>query len=372
MTLPACDLSWVPEEKEDRMTSNIKLAAPRTLLVAALALNACGNLTEGNIDEPIGALTLVSTDSSPSMPVAATATPESITGSGSIGAVTIVNFPLGFGTYDIAIAPDGTPWFQGNSIMHVASDDTVSAVPYGGGPSGLVFDGKGALWQNGLCRFDITSQQFQTYTVPAPLSRPTSIAADDQGNIWLTGGDSNVVGRLDASNRVYVVANEAAPTPITVTLGGLALSSDGQVFVSDYAQGRIGRVQAAQFAWTDLGGDLNAPSGLTAGDDGAIWFVSLGHPNEVGHVDRDGSLHAFSLPDWPSPLSDKSGSRIVRGPDGAFWFTLMERHQLGRVDANGDLSFIQLVDTRYPVALAFDPAGRLWFTYDGGIARVEF
>ncbi len=359
------------------MTSIIKLTTPRALLLAALALNGCGNLTEGNVDQPIGALTLVSTESATQTPVAATSSRESITGTGSIGAVTIVNFPLGYAAYSIAIAPDGTPWFQGNSLTHVATDDTISSVPYSGGLTALVSDGAGGLWTNdwepaGLSRFDIASQQFQTFTAPAPLSRPTSLAGDHQGNMWIAGGDTNVVGRLDSSNHVYVVANEGAPTPITLTLGGMAVSTDGQVFVSDYAQGRIGRVQAAQFVWTDLGGDVNAPSGLTAGDDGAIWFTSLGHPNEVGHVDRDGTLHAFPLPDWPTTLSDKTLSAIVPGPDGSFWFTLPERNQLGRVDASGNLSFVQLIDTRYPESLAFDPAGRLWFTYDGGIARVEF
>jgi streptogramin lyase len=371
------------------MTSTFKLTAPRTLLLlAALALDACGNLTEGSVDQPIGALTLLSTTSSTQMPVTAPITMESTSGTDPIGPVTIVNIPLN--SSGLAIAPDGTVWTgtgsltipgPGASFFHVASDDTVTSIPCPDNvfPGAPISDGIGALWSMtenapgpGLVRFDLGSQQFQTYMAPNPVSRPTGMVSDQQGNLWLSGGDSDVVGRVDATHHVYVVANENAPVPLTVTTGGLAVSSDGQVFVSDYAQGRIGRVQGGKFVWTDLGGDLNAPSGLTVGADDAVWFVSLGHPNEVGRVDRDGSLQAFPLPDWPTTLSDKSQSAITRGPDGSFWFTLPERQQLGRVDANGNLSFITLTDTIYPGTLAFDPAGRLWFSYDGGIARVEF
>jgi streptogramin lyase len=359
------------------MTSTIGLTAPRALLAAALALSACGNLTAGNADQSIGALTLVSTETTTQTPVAAAPLRESVTGSGSIGPVTIVSFPLGTAAYNMTIGPDGMPWFQADSLMHVASDDTITSVPYGGGPTSVVYDGAGGLWMPnwntpGLDRLDVASQQYQSYKAPSPLSRPTAVASDQHGQIWMSGGDTDAVGRLDATNHLYVVASEDAPTPITLTTAGLAVSTDGQVFVSDYAQGRIGRVQAGQFVWTDLGGDLNAPSGLAAGDDGAVWFTSMGRPNEVGRVDRDGTLHAYSLPDWTGILSDKALGTIARGPDGAFWFTQGERQQLGRVDANGNLSYITLTDTTYPIALAFDSAGRLWFTYDGGIARVEF
>jgi virginiamycin B lyase len=223
----------------------------------------------------------------------------------------------------------------------------------------------------GVSRLDTTTFDLQTYTVPAPLSRPTTVASDGQGGIWLGGGNQPIVGRVDTTNQVFVLAAESAPAPITVSTGGVAIASDGRVFISDYDGGRIGRVQGSGFAWTDLGGAINAPSGLTAGDDGSVWFVSLGQPNEVGRVAHDGTFQAYPLPAADQPASEKSAGEIVRAPDGAFWFTLPEQAQLGRVDGNGQLSFIQLDAGILPRGLAFDPSGRLWFTADPGFGRIE-
>ncbi len=61
----------------------------------------------------------------------------------------------------------------------------------------------------------------------------------------------------------------------------------------------------------------------------------------------------------------------MRAPDGSFWFALPERAQLGRVTADGQLTFIQLADQTLPIDLAFDPSGRLWFTMVTGFGRIE-
>src|SRR6185437_2027268 len=219
-----------------------------------------------------------------------------------------------------------------------ASDDTVAylQMPSGGGLApAIVSDGLGTMWMANwdptaaMLRLDATTDDMQLFAVPNPLSRPSAVASDGQGGIWMSGGDQPVVGRLDSTNHVFVVAAESAPAPITVSTAGIAIASDGGIFVSDYDQGRIGHVQGTGFAWTDVGGSAAAPSGLCAGDDGSVWFVSLGGPNEVGRVDADGTLHAFPLPASTAVLSTKSVSTIARAPDGSFWFTLPERGQLG-------------------------------------------
>ncbi len=103
----------------------------------------------------------------------------------------------------------------------------------------------------------------------------------------------------------------------------MAVASDGQVFVSDYEKGRIGRVVGTRFEWTDIGPHA-ALSGLAADGDGSVWFVSLGQPNQVGRVDAQGKLTTYALPFWPNADVYTYGSAMARAPAGSFWFTVPE------------------------------------------------
>jgi streptogramin lyase len=354
------------------------------LLLSSLALGACGNLTDGKGQTPTGVLTLLS--SSPTGPALSDGTAQRtpVTGTGSIGTVTLVTFSvqLSVAVDAVAIASDGSAWFTNyGNLVRVGTDDTVWIMPMAPGAGyapALVSDGVSAVWManwdpiQGIGRLDPSTGNMQLFDVPSPLSRPAAVASDGKGGIWMSGGDQPIVGRVDSTNHVFVLASETAPPPITVSTLGLAIASDGTVFVSDYDQGRIGRVQRTGFLWTDVGGSDAAPSGLAAGDNGSVWFVSLGATNEVGRVDADGTLHAYPLPAATTTISDKSASTIARAPDGAFWFTLPDREQLGRVTADGQLSFIQLATNSLPRGLAFDQKGRLWFTSVPGFGRIEF
>jgi virginiamycin B lyase len=351
-------------------------------LLFGFILGGCGDLTEGNVKQPIGALTLMSSSQTTFSPKDSSIQRSSVTGTGSIGTVALASFSvdLDIAVDTVAIAPDGTAWFSNSGrLLRVAADDSVTEVQMPSGEnfaSSMVSDGVSALWManwgdKGVGRLDPLTGELQFFSVPSPLSRPTAVTSDGHGGIWLTGGDRPIVGRVDAMNQVFVVASQSAAPPITISTGDVAIASEGRLFISDYDQGRIGRVQGTGYLWTDMG-NAAAPSGLAAGDDGAVWFTSLGRPNEVGRVDGEGTLTAYTLPAWPTQLSDKSISAIARAPDGAFWFTLPERSQLGRVDANGNLSFIQLTTPTLPRVLAFDPSGRLWFTTNQGWGRIEF
>ncbi|MFL5306573.1 MAG: hypothetical protein ACJ8F1_15255 [Polyangia bacterium] len=340
-------------------------------------------MTEGNSTQPIGALSLLSSSDNALMPIESTVQRSTVTGSGSIGTVTVVSFSvaLDVAVDAVAIAPDGAPWFtKYGQLVRVGADDKVGILnmPSGAGYApAITSDGTGALWmtnwapQRGIGRLDPVTGDLRLFAIPDPLSRPTAVGSDGHGGIWLTGGDRPIVGRLDAKNHVFVVAAENVPAPITIETSGVAVASDGQVFVSDYEKGRIGRVVGTRFEWTDIGPHA-APSGLAADGDGSVWFVSLGQPNQVGRVDAQGKLTTYALPFWPNADVYTYGSAMARAPDGSFWFTVPEPAQLGRVDTNGNLSFIPLADNALPRALAFDPQGRLWFTSVPGFGRIEF
>jgi streptogramin lyase len=306
----------------------------------------------------------------------------------AIGSVTYFTVDLSF-TGDlsdqaqaVAIAPDGAPWFTASGLLlRVASDDTVRAwsqPPPGGYSTSLVSDGTGKLWMTfwgslqAVGGFDTVTHAVATLPMPDALARPTALASDGQGGVWVSGGNEPIVGRLDGMNGVAVVAMESAPSPITLSTAGLAVASDGQIFVSDYDQGRIGRVVNGAFVWTDLGGTANAPSGLAADVDGSVWFVSLGKPNVIGRVAHDGTLATYPVSAPTAPISDKVLSTIARAQDGSLWFALPEQQALARAGADGQMTwFVALGSGSYPVGLAFDPSGRLWFTNNTGFGRLD-
>jgi streptogramin lyase len=266
-------------------------------------------------------------------------------------------------------------------LLRVSPDDTVRAWPQpapGGLATSLASDGTGKLWvaqwgsPDSLGRFDTLTHAAATLALPAALARPTVVASDGQGGVWVSGGNEPIVGGLDGPDAVAAVTMESAPAPITISIAGLAVASDGQIFVSDYDRGRIGRAAGSSFVWTDLGGAANAPSGLGADVDGSVWFISLGKPNEIGRVASDGTLATYPLAAPITPISDKSLSTIARAPDGSFWFALPEQQALGRITADGQVTFIvPLASGSYPVGVAFDPSGRLWFTDDTGFGRID-
>jgi streptogramin lyase len=319
--------------------------------------------------------------------VAVTTQETALTGTSST--VTYFNLDLSFTgdvsnqTQAVTIATDGAAWFTGaGMLLRAAADDSVCAWPDpapGGYAGSLVSDGTGALWvafwgpPPSVALVDPVTLQATTLPLPDSLARPTALATNGLGGVWVSGGNEPAVARVDLQNGPALVASESAPSPITVSTAGLAVASDGQVFVSDYDQGRIGRIVGGAFVWISLGTNtLSAPSGLAADTDGSVWFVSLGVPNEVGRVTHDGDFYLYALPASPTPTSGKSASTIARAPDGSFWFALPERHQLGRITAGGQVSTYQLADGTLPVAVAFDASGRLWFTAATGFGRVTF
>lgn len=103
------------------------------------------------------------------------------------------------------------------------------------------------------------------------------------------------------------------------------------------------------------------PSAITAGSDGALWFIEAG---KIGRITTDNT----TIIEYPVPTSGFL-TGIVAGPDGALWFTESSAGKIGRITTGG-------VITEYPVPtgsphwIAAGPDGALWFTADAYIGRI--
>ena len=105
----------------------------------------------------------------------------------------------------------------------------------------------------------------------------------------------------------------------------------------------------------------SAPSGITAGPDGALWFTEF-TGNKIGRITTAGVVTEF-----PIPTANSGPMAITAGPDGALWFTELTASKIGRITTAG-------VITEFPVpsvndsiqGIAAGSDGALWFGHGAG------
>lgn len=114
------------------------------------------------------------------------------------------------------------------------------------------------------------------------------------------------------------------------------------------------------------------PGGITAGPDGALWFVAEG-TSKIHRVTTAGVLEpeaGFSVPITGSDTAKSTLDQITLGPDGALWFTEPRDNQIGRVTTAGAMTEynVPLLDGQ-PEGITVGPDGKLWFVA-AGIGKV--
>jgi streptogramin lyase len=67
------------------------------------------------------------------------------------------------------------------------------------------------------------------------------------------------------------------------------------------------------------------PYDLSAGPDGALWFV-LSKPDMIARITTSGTITQYFI-----PTSESTPAGIAAGPDGALWFTEFNGNKIGRI-----------------------------------------
>lgn len=115
--------------------------------------------------------------------------------------------------------------------------------------------------------------------------------------------------------------------------------------------------------------EQSAPTDITTGPDGAMWFTESGTYQtsaQIGRITTDGHITEYAP-------HIRYYHDIASGPDGALWFTEGYLHySIGRVATDGTVTFSQIPPTSSAGDITAGPGNSLWFTDgNGGIGRVQ-
>src|SRR2546421_184624 len=122
----------------------------------------------------------------------------------------------------------------------------------------------------------------------ANIPVPTAVATDFAGNIYIAAPWGDRIFVVDTAGKIRVVAGSGGPaTSASLNLPGeIAFDTNGNLFIADSQNGRIRRVDASTGMITTVAGN----GGFTfSGDGGPATAAALNHPGGVA-VDTNGNV----------------------------------------------------------------------------------
>lgn len=206
-------------------------------------------------------------------------------------------------------------------------------------------------------------------------SLPEGIVSGPDGALWFTEFAPGKIGRVTTSGSF---------TEYQLSTGAesccLAVGPDGAIWVTQYGADtpKITRVTTAGQLTAYLSPNQSFPqnlaeifaatsvaTGITAGPDGALWFVS-----QTGFMTRVTTSGVYSGYETVSAGVGPAYA-VVAGPDGALWFTEPTLDLIGRMTTAGSLhTYAAPSPNGDPGAIVVGPDHNLWVTETGKIAQM--
>ncbi len=220
--------------------------------------------------------------------------------------------PGGSGPSDITVGSDGSVWFvetEADQVGRITPDGTIAEVPLFSSADGFI--------------------------------RPSTITASPDGSVWVSAPLARRVARVDGRT-LTVTQFPVATGGGTVDAQSVAADVDGGVWFERSAGSAmdnrppmpaLGRMdRAGKITYHPLpGGGPRWPGSLTAGPDGAIWFLD-GPAKTIGRMALDGIVTEFPLayPDVSGPTTEP-----LAAGSNALWFALPQTNRLGLITCQG-------------------------------------
>lgn len=300
---------------------------------------------------------------------------------------------------NVAVAADGSiavSDFDAGSIKRIGLDGAVAVIAAGmNSPAGLAFDSAGALYaaESGAHRIRRIVGGIVTTAAGdgLDLRTPTGLALGPAGEIWIADSYNRRIVAALPGGGMRVVAGIGSNSALATldTARDVALAADGALVIADGRRVRKLSISGAAsvaagdgaFGFRGDGGpaldaQLNAPSGIAASPDGALYVAdTLNHRLRL--VSPSGMISTVAGTGVPgfgfdgltaltTPIDSPTGLSIDSG--GTLWFAERFGDRVRSLGASGTLGLVTSNVTRPAFAL-MDPAGTLWISDAARVAR---
>ena len=163
------------------------------------------------------------------------------------------------------------------------------------------------------------------------------------------------VGMALPAQAAPTIRETAVPTPSAAPTD-LTVGPDGAVWFTEAGADKIGRLRNGQFTEFPLPAG-SEPHGITSGPDGNLWFAETG-ANSIGRMTTTGTLTEFR-----TQVTFSGPTQITTGPDGNLWFTESQGDFIGRITPDGVMTEVFTGKPSInPEDITVGPDGNLWFT----------
>ena len=256
----------------------------------------------------------------------------------------------------------------GASPAHGCAANPVTSytpVPSTDNPFGVTQGPGGTWYADGDLVVQVNGDRQRAFDLPGDADAGWLAWDGSSSSIWFADRAQGRIGTVDGQGRVteYQVPDGVNGTSVP---HGFVLGPGPYVWFSDFDNGRIGRLDltTSNFAFYDTPTPDSGALGLVRGPDGALYFTER-NVDKVGRLAPNGMFHEWSLDEGSFP------NRIAVGPDGNVWFTELFGNKLGRIDSSGTLTEFPIDGG--PVGITTGPDGQLYVALwlSSQVARVD-
>jgi streptogramin lyase len=231
--------------------------------------------------------------------------------------------------YGITTGPDGALWFtevNAQKIGRITTDGLVTEYPVSGTPTtsflrDITAGADGALWFNKWCTGISRITTAGAITDYSTSSCPQGITAGPDGAVWFA--DFYQVGRITPEGVMT-----SFPVPNYV-LQSIAVGSDSALWFTAYlsrgpqaTSPTIGRITTAgSITKYPLRAEEGFAYLITAGPDGALWFMAAGTNENIGRILTDDGTSEIVPVGAPCQFAGNPFNGMVLGSDRALWLS---------------------------------------------------
>jgi len=228
----------------------------------------------------------------------------------------------------IVAGPDGNLWFTdpGNhSVDRITTGGKITAFAVSGAPHGLTVGPDNNLWftEDNAMLGRITPTGVVT-EIALPLESPSNddrITTGADGNLWLVEPGANKIGRVTTRGELTefdIPTADSSPS-------GIVRGPDGNVWFTELIGGKVGRItRTGTITEFPLPGDeATGPDQIALGPDNNLWVTDTGI-SRIARITPSGRTIEV-----PTPTDQAAPTGITAGPRGTIWFTESEGNSLG-------------------------------------------